>query len=90
MHALSFAFKYLNNSPIVLLPEPDKPVKNKAMPCLCGNGLALRSSLMTSGAENQAGISSPVSKRRLTSVPDILRTLGFDAVNKKFDVKRKK
>ena len=60
---------------MVLLPLPEKPVKNTVKPCLDRSGEVRRSWRTTSGKENQSGISSPSRRRRRSSVPEMSRTV---------------
>lgn len=56
-------------------PEPDRPAKNAAKPCLARGGLVRRCSVTTSGTENQAGMYSPLRRRQRSSVPEMSRTV---------------
>ena len=60
---------------IVDFPDPESPVKNIVKPRFDNGGNVLRSSSSTSGNENQSGISIPSYKRRLSSVPEMLKVL---------------
>lgn len=62
---------------IVDLPEPDKPVKKTAKPCLCNGGFVFFNSAITSGKENHSGILRSLLSLLLNSVPDICTTLEF-------------
>ena len=70
---------------IVDLPEPDKPVKKTAKPCLCNGGFVFFNSAITSGKENHSGILRSLLSLLLNSVPDIctiLEKCSIDEISK--------
>src|SRR3569623_1683265 len=66
---------------IVDLPEPERPVKNNVKPCLDRAGKWPRSSAITSGNENHAGMSKPARRRRCNSASSKRRPSVSDAAS---------
>ena len=64
----------LINNPLAIVdfPEPERPVKKIVSPRLFKGGLEAFNSSATSLYENHSGISLPLSKISLNSVPDIV------------------